>query len=291
MAASESLEYQPNWENCSIKIFRCGDQGVRILTFRESGIDQRIIPLKEAEIVPEYGYHKDLPVLWLRKITPDSYYQSPSTSKAFSDASAASFYYRFERAEDLFNFQLAFTGEAVETDVKSARTVRFKRSLIDGEHSHYKARIQLWRESSLVTGAGSQSPTTGSIAGTLRSRGASDSLLKVHATRLIMFFDEMFVVLFGMSINMLDDLANSQVTDSIAIEPRGKTNVLRIKPSSYRAFGNPSSVRARLLGSRTLSGGFRLDKKGLCFADEDGFDEFKWFEIDFNTEEGKSPRT
>src|SRR6266536_1273984 len=136
-------------------------------------------------MVPEYGYHKDLPVLWLRRIGPDSYYQSPSTTKPFSDASAASFYYRFESAQDMFNFQLAFTGEAVETDVMSARTVRFKRSLIDGEHSHYKERVQLWRETSIVTGAGAQSPTTGSIAGTLRSRGASESLLKVHATRLV----------------------------------------------------------------------------------------------------------
>jgi hypothetical protein len=81
-------------------------------------------------------------------------------------------------------------------------------------------------------------------------------------------------------------LADEIVTDSIAIEARGKSNVLRIKPSSYRPFNNPSSVRARLLGTRSQSGGFRLDKKGLCIADEDSFDEFKWFEIDFNTEEG-----
>jgi hypothetical protein len=197
MTASESLEFSPVWETCSIKIFRSGDQGVRMLTFRESGIDQRFIPLKEAEMVPEYGYHKDLPVLWLRRISPDSYYQTPSAAKPFNDAAAASFYYRFESAQDMFNFQLAFTGEAVETDVMSARTVRFKRSLIDGEHSHYKARVQLWRETSIVTGAGAQSPTTGSIAGTLRSRGASESLLKVHATRLVIYFDEVFLSLFG----------------------------------------------------------------------------------------------
>ena len=157
-----------------------------------------VVPLKEAEIVPEYGYHKDLPVLWLRRIGPDSYYQSPSATKTFPDLSAASFYYRFESAQDMFNFQLAFTGEAVETDVMSARAVRFKRNLISGEHTHYKARVQLWRETSITTGAGEQSPTTGSITGTLRSRGASESLLKVHATRLVVYFDEVFLVLFGL---------------------------------------------------------------------------------------------
>ena len=77
------------------------------------------------------------------------------------------------------------------------------------------------------------------------------------------------------------------VTDSVTIEARGRTNILRIKPSSYRAFNNPTSVRARILGNRTISGGFRLDKKGLSLDDEDSFDEFKWLEIDFNTEEGR----
>lgn len=80
------------------------------------------------------------------------------------------------------------------------------------------------------------------------------------------------------------------VTDSIAIEARARTNVLRIKPSSYRTFGNPSSVRARLLGTRTLSGGIQLDKKGLTIDSEDSFDEFKWFEIDFYSEEGLSSK-
>lgn len=74
----------------------------------------------------------------------------------------------------------------------------------------------------------------------------------------------------------------------MAIEARARTNVIRIKPSSYRTFGNPSSVRARFLGDRTRSGGIQLDKKGLTIDCEDSFDEFKWFEIDFFSEEGAS---
>ncbi len=62
--------------------------------------------------------------------------------------------------------------------------------------------------------------------------------------------------------------------------------MIRIKPSSYRTFGNPSSVRARFLGDRSRSGGIPLDKSGLTIDCEDSFDEFKWFEIDFFSEEG-----
>lgn len=76
------------------------------------------------------------------------------------------------------------------------------------------------------------------------------------------------------------------VTDSVSIEARARTNVIRIKPSSYRTFGNPSAVRARFLGTREQSGGMRLDKKGLTIDSEESFDEFKWFEIDFYSEEG-----
>lgn len=78
------------------------------------------------------------------------------------------------------------------------------------------------------------------------------------------------------------------MTDSVAIEARARTNVIRIKPSSYRTFGNPSSVRARFLGTRSRSGGIQLEKKGLTIDCEDSFDEFKWFEIDFYSEEGTS---
>lgn len=282
LSASDSFEAQSVWESCSIRIFRKADSSVRLLTFRDSGIDQRFIYPNETEIVPEYGYHKDEPIVYLRRIRPESS-SKPSTSQTLSmftdseESSTASLYYRFDNANDMFNFQLAFTGEAVEIDIKAVRTVRFKRSLLDGEHSNYKARIQLWREQSIQTvgsGSGARSLNAGSIAGTIRSQGATDSILKVATTRLVIFFEESMVMLF--------------VTDSVAIEARARTNVIRIKPSSYRTFGNPSSVRARFLGTREQSGGMRLDKKGLTIDSEESFDEFKWFEIDFYSEEEMS---
>lgn len=204
LSASDSFEAQSVWERCSIRIFRKADSSVRILTFRDSGIDQRFIYPNETEIVPEYGYHKDEPVVYLRKTGPESS-KSPSSqpSNIFAgseNSSAASLYYRFDNANDMFNFQLAFTGEAVELDIKAIRTVRFKRNLLDGEHSNYKPRLQLWREQPIQTvgsGSGARSLGAGSIAGSIRSKGVADSILKVASTRLVIFFEEVMVVLFG----------------------------------------------------------------------------------------------
>lgn len=202
--ASDSFDSRPIWEGCSIRIFRKSDVGVRLVTYRDSGIDQRFISLKETEIVPEYGYHKDEPVLYLRRCRPDSY-QAPPASRPSNpigteDLSAISLYYRFDNSEDMFNFQMAFTGEAVEIDIQAVRTVRFKRSLLDGEHSNYKARVQLWHEQTFTTvGSGGDplSPVGGSISGTIRSRGVAESMLKVPSTRLVIFFEEIIIMLFG----------------------------------------------------------------------------------------------
>lgn len=62
---------------------------------------------------------------------------------------------------------------------------------------------------------------------------------------------------------------------------------MRIRPSSYKSFSisNPTSVKARTFGSREQPGGFRLDKKGLFPEDEASFDDYKWFEVEFNSQE------
>lgn len=206
MFASDSFDARPVWESCSIRIFRKADIGVRLVTYRDSGIDQRFIPLHDTEIVPEYGYHKDEPVLYLRRCRPGGANPSLGLSRqannlnGVEDLSAVSLYYRFDNSEDMFNFQMAFTGEAVEIDIRAVRTVRFKRSLLDGEHSNYKARVQLWHEQTFTTvasGGDPISPVGGSISGTIRSRGVAESILKVPSTRLVIYFEEIMIVLFG----------------------------------------------------------------------------------------------
>lgn len=199
--ASESFDFRPVWESCSIRIFRKADAGVRLVTYRDSGIDQRFLSLHDTELVPEYGYHKDEPVLFLRRSRSGSAL-APGVPRS-EDLSAVSLYYRFDNSEDMFNFQMAFTGEAVEIDIRAVRTVRFKRSLLDGEHSNYKARVQLWHEQTFTTVGSGGDPTSpvigGSISGTIRSRGVAESILKIPSTRLVIYFEETMITMFGKS--------------------------------------------------------------------------------------------
>lgn len=73
-----------------------------------------------------------------------------------------------------------------------------------------------------------------------------------------------------------------KVTDDVTIEDTPGSLVLKIKPISYSAFGR-SYIKACILGNRELSGGIRLDKEGLHIEEEEKFDDFKWFTIDFQT--------
>lgn len=98
---------------------------------------------------------------------------------------------------DMFLFQLAFIGESVEADVQAVRTVRYKRGLLDGEHCNYKARIQLWKEEDNAAASSGASSKAPSIAGTFRSRPNKASILKIHSTRLVMYFDEIIMTLFS----------------------------------------------------------------------------------------------
>lgn len=201
LSASEGFELNPCWEKCTVRIFRRENGSARLLTLLESKVDFRYLTLNETEIVPEYGYHSNdsSPVIYFRKSTTD---KSRSTviprPPGTDDPAAASLYYKFNNLDHMFNFQLAFTGERVELDMKGIRTVRYKRNLLDGEHSQYKARIQLWREQFHPTVAsGVEPPYSRAISGTIRSQGAASSALKFANTRLVIYFEEIMVFLFG----------------------------------------------------------------------------------------------
>jgi len=247
---------------------------MRILTIMEGSdesIDQRFARIDDAEVVPEYGYQENHPVIYIRKTQPELRPKT-STDPAQKSVEPTSLFYKFRNAHDMFNFQLALLGESVETDFQAVRTVRYKksRSIRDNEYSHYRTRIQIWREQGdekdklLVSSASSMAS---SVPGSARQT----SKARVHASRVIMYWDESITSLF--------------VTDSVDVELRTRKCAVRIRPSSHKAFNNPTSIKARTIGSRDAPGGFRLDRKGLCPEDEENFDDFKWFEIEFNTVE------
>lgn len=73
------------------------------------------------------------------------------------------------------------------------------------------------------------------------------------------------------------------MTDSIEIESRESGRTIRIRSSSHNIIKNYPAIKARILGMLDTSGGIPLNKLGLSEEDEDSFDDFKWFEIEFGT--------
>lgn len=73
------------------------------------------------------------------------------------------------------------------------------------------------------------------------------------------------------------------MTDSIEIEIRAGNHTIRIRSSSRNPFKIPPPIKAKVLGTQDASGGIPLNKLGLTVEDQDGFDDFKWFEIEFGT--------
>lgn len=56
---------------------------------------------------------------------------------------------------------------------------------------------------------------------------------------------------------------------------------------SYGTFaGGRKHIKARIAGNRDLPGGIRLDRGGMLIEDEDGFDDLKWLEIEFESSTG-----
>ncbi|RPA79320.1 hypothetical protein BJ508DRAFT_308424 [Ascobolus immersus RN42] len=271
LKASYTGEMHGRWDDCRVRIFKdITETKLRILTVQvgsEESIDQQIVDISTAELVPEYGYHEAHPVIYIRKFRPEV----NALANVQPLYQSTSLYYKFRDASDMFEFQSAFLGECVETDCSAVRTIRYKKSLLDGEHNHYRGRIQIWNQEENDTFV--ISPSSSSVTPPALSRVRSKSDVKVLSSRIVMYWEETITTLF--------------ITDSIEIDTKSKSRVLRIKPSSHKAFHNPTSVKAKTLGTRDLNGGFSLAKKGLFIDDEDSFEEFKWFEIDFVNEEDK----
>ncbi|CCX33576.1 Similar to hypothetical protein [Tuber melanosporum Mel28]; acc. no. XP_002842042 [Pyronema omphalodes CBS 100304] len=292
LKVSEICSALAKWQDCIIRIFENQATGeYRLITLRGNTIDQRFLPLATTELVPEYGYHENLPVIFLRKAGPGLYSIPPTpggkagkisrkssiSSSNQSPPPPATLYYKFRNLEDMFTFQQAFLRESVEADVQNIRTIRYTRGFLSSEHSTHKARIQLWKSpvtelSGSSSSAHRASVVVGRTPSILRTIAPKEETI-IKPTRLILFLDEITINIF-----VTDDL--------IHVIPLSSPRTLRIRPSSYKTFNNPTSVKACVLGDarKDISGGFRLDKEGLGIDKQDGFEDFKWFEIDFQTE-------
>jgi len=122
--ASQTLGSSPEWQDCSVRLFESQSTGrYRVLTLQGGNADQRngltkhrplpcpqanssTVSLSTTELVPEYGYHENLPVIYLRSAGEGAYsaHNFPRDKKHYRKASissnsgpllAASLYYKF----------------------------------------------------------------------------------------------------------------------------------------------------------------------------------------------------
>ncbi|KAF8243102.1 hypothetical protein K440DRAFT_590012 [Wilcoxina mikolae CBS 423.85] len=292
LKVSETCDPHGRWEDCIVRIFENQSaREFRLLTLRGKNIDQRHLPVSTTELVPEYGYNNNFPVIFLRKAWPGTYsmqtYPKEKGTKSNRKSSMngnylvgppppASLFYRFGSLEDMFTFQQAFLHETVEADAQNIRQIRYSRGFLSGENSSQKARIQLWKPPATELSGGSSSHRSSVKVGrasTMRTTAPSEAAI-IKPTRLILYLDKITINIF-----VTDDVVHAI--------PINLPRTLRIRPSAHKTFNNPSSVKACVLGDpkKDISGGFRLDKGGLGIDRQDTFEDFKWFEIDFKTED------
>ncbi|RPB25671.1 hypothetical protein L211DRAFT_95646 [Terfezia boudieri ATCC MYA-4762] len=237
------------WDFCRIRIFTKPERGpngeygtrIRLVTQNmrmEGSIDQRTLFLEHCELIPEYAFHDQiLPVVYIRKIATKigKRVSNASTTIAGSNVKAGStkwddnsLYYRFGSLEDMFNFQLAFLGELVEMDICSIPTIRYKRRVFDGEHTHYRARAQIWRENSdaslnpafeLHTHYISSAPSSNTQTYSFRAESIPDSsaLTKVYSPRIVLYWENGGGVILFLSDSIELEVRNNGINNSSSI--------------------------------------------------------------------------
>jgi len=131
------------WGECIVRIFKRDNGTFRLVTFRDGLVDEEFIDPSDTELVPEYAHHmhETVPIIFLRKVTEkkaavdkelleeNGKARRESVRSSFGcvgdgtrrmttkHIGAETFYYRFRRLDDMFNFQLAWLGELVLTDM------------------------------------------------------------------------------------------------------------------------------------------------------------------------------
>ena len=104
LMASYTGDRHGRWDNCRVRIFKLtSDKTLRILTLMEGleeSIDQRMAYVKEAELVPDYGYHPNNPVIYIRKTHRQDPFVNATARKiaAGKPMPPSSLYYKFRNA-------------------------------------------------------------------------------------------------------------------------------------------------------------------------------------------------
>ncbi|KAI6376557.1 hypothetical protein MCOR25_002767 [Pyricularia grisea] len=228
----------------------------------------------KAKMVPFYAYdQRSGNIVMIRDGDERSKRQNSIASQAAAYSSAASAIYRFDALHDLFKFQSQLTGESVVLDISSVKWIRLARANSRSVEMYSSVRLQIWHEPRTRRAAQSDVAsfvTAGTaLSGPLRDRTTPSS------SRLMVF------------LGRAEEYITAFITDDVEMEPRGHTSA-RLKPRKYGGIHKRNSrpgIRARL-EQKTGSDVASLDIHGEPYNPdvEQGFELYKTFEIEFETE-------
>ncbi|OAL50308.1 hypothetical protein IQ07DRAFT_679737 [Pyrenochaeta sp. DS3sAY3a] len=227
-----------------------------------------------AELVPIYGYSPShIRIVCIkekiqhRKKRPNV----PMESWKSAEDAGVSIFCEFYTMEALFEFQKKLLDEEIFLDIERARYLNLGK---DGNHTRQidAPRIQIWREnrSDKAVFDDNMSHYT---AGTMLSGPMKDRVVPT-VSRLVVYLgrSEEYITIF--------------ITDDVTIHEKGQA---RITFSATRlGFLKPRTGIRCYHAKRTLTAaGIRLDKAGIHPEEQDRFDTYKSFEIEFENAQNR----
>ncbi|KAH7067158.1 hypothetical protein FB567DRAFT_599516 [Paraphoma chrysanthemicola] len=226
------------------------------------------IQRSNTELVPIYGYsasHTRIVCLkeklqYRKKLT-----RAPTESMEAREDAGISIFCEFYTMEALFEFQKKLLDEEIFLDIERARYLKVCEG---GNHTRQidAPRIQIWHEvrSDNTACDDNMSHYT---AGTMLS-GPMKHLVAPTVSRLVIYLgrSEEFMTIF--------------ITDEITIEEKGQSRVV-FSATKLGLFKNRTGIRCYHARRALTAAGIRLDKAGLSPDEQDRFDTYKSFEIDF----------
>lgn len=184
----------------------------------------------------------------------------------------------------LFEFQKKLLDEEIFLDIERARYLNLCK---DGNHTRQidAPRIQIWREnrSDKAVVDDNMSHYT---AGTMLSGPMKDRVVPT-VSRLVVYLgrSEEYITIFSKSVGTASNRCNLftdmiTVTDDVTIHEKGQT---RITFSATRlGFLKPrTGIRCYHAKRTVTAAGIKLDKAGIHPEEQDRFDTYKSFEIEF----------
>ncbi|KAH7066102.1 hypothetical protein BKA63DRAFT_571484 [Paraphoma chrysanthemicola] len=220
------------------------------------------------ELVPIYGYsaaHTRIVCLkeklqYRKKLT-----RAPKESLEAKEDAGISIFCEFYTMEALFEFQKKLLDEEIFLDIERARYLKVYEG---GNHTRQidAPRIQIWREirSDNTACDDNMSHYT---AGTMLS-GPMKHLVAPTVSRLVVYLgrSEEFMTVF--------------ITDEITIDEKGQSRIV-FSATKSGLFKSRTGIRCYHARRAPTAAGIRLDKAGLHPEEQDRFDTYKSFEIDF----------